>query len=118
MTDTSRTPEARFRAEHEIEEMICKFVAERLAPSPACIDAGTNLRQLPGIDSLDILELTAELEHRFAIAIDGRKLVHALTVRDLVAVVVSSEGFVRADESKEDDHGTGAAKNLGKLTTK
>jgi acyl carrier protein len=85
----------------EIERTICELVAEKLELSPGAITATTNLRALPDVDSLGILELMFELERRFGIGIHSRELVRAFTARDLATVVRSSGTANKSQHKRE-----------------
>jgi acyl carrier protein len=86
------------RTEHILVELIS--LLQRICECEGhCLTADTPLEDIPGIDSLRLLETVAHLEERFRVEIDTVALDDLRCVRDIVTMIAAAGPVVETARS-------------------
>jgi acyl carrier protein len=89
------TPEISSMARDDVLELIRRHLAAELEVDPARVHEGTRFKEDLEADSLDLLELTVELEDTYGIRIPDEEAAKILTVgqaADFVAAHARDDG--------------------------
>ncbi|OJH38024.1 acyl carrier protein [Cystobacter ferrugineus] len=70
-----------------IEDAIKKIVQSTLNLPESEIDSSTNLRDLPGVESIKILRIVASLEKKFDVRLDDQVVFRVSTIEELAGAV-------------------------------
>ena len=71
-----------------IEDAIKKIVQTTLnLPDESEIESSTNLRDLPGVESIKILRIVASLEKKFDVRLDDQVVFRVSTIAELAGAV-------------------------------
>ncbi len=71
----------------EVEETIKKIVQSTLKLPEGELSSATNLRDLPGVESIKILRVVANLEKKFEVRLDDQIVFHVSTIQELARAV-------------------------------
>jgi acyl carrier protein len=75
-----------------IESATWEVLAAHIPLTGIPLSAGTVLRELPGTDSLRLLQCVVDLENRFGVELDDDSVFAARTVGDLIDVLALAIG--------------------------
>jgi len=70
---------------------IVEIISKQLKADPAQINAGTNIMEDLGADSLDVVELLMALEETFGVTVPDEDVPNLKTVEDIVGYVESRQ---------------------------
>jgi acyl carrier protein len=70
-----------------IEDAIKKIVQSTLNLPESEIESSTNLRDLPGVESIKILRIVASLEKKFDVRLDDQVVFRVSTIEELAGAV-------------------------------
>ncbi|EPX55652.1 hypothetical protein D187_009263 [Cystobacter fuscus DSM 2262] len=70
-----------------IEDAIKKIVRSTLNLPEGEIESSTNLRDLPGVESIKILRIVASLEKKFDVRLDDQVVFRVNTIEELAGAV-------------------------------
>jgi acyl carrier protein len=92
MTEELRSAGSADDSRDSIESVTWEVLAAHIPMAGIQRSAGTVLRELPGTDSLRLLQCVVDLESRFGVELDDDSVFAARTVGDLVDVLASAIG--------------------------
>ncbi|MBI1849362.1 MAG: AMP-binding protein [Planctomycetes bacterium] len=104
----ARTPEDRDLLEHECAKRLWTWLTARFPTDPLALD--TNLRLDLGVDSLEWVNLTLEMNDRAGVDLDEQAIARVHTVRDLLREARDSRGprglspLEAPDAALDDEH--------------
>jgi acyl carrier protein len=70
-----------------IEEKICSIVREELKLPREALTAQTQLRELPGVESIKILRIVAHLERAYDVELEDEVVFRVKTVAELAEAI-------------------------------
>ncbi len=76
-----------------LEETIRGHVCEELKLSPDRVTESTNLRELPGVESIKMLRVVAKIERTYDLELDDEVVFRVRTIRELAEAI---QGLLKA----------------------
>ena len=70
-----------------LESQICKILSDEHALDPGVVGASSNVRELPGMESIKVLRAVTKIEKQFEIELDDSVVFQVETVAELAGAV-------------------------------